>query len=360
FKVLALVSVAFGIGLIAATLLGQKLYYGNWLPNTYYLKASADTWDWVRGLRYVFKFAWDEKQLLLLLGTTAALVGGLCDPKKRLGYLPWSCAFFTWVLYIVWIGGDFFEWGRYFVPLIPLMSVATVIALQRCFAQDVSLTVDAGEATVKLRYLPIPGRHYVGYLLIVLLAMQLYAFYFAVSLSCRDWRGYNLSNFRIVHGLRRAQVPKDALIGVFWAGLTPYFLPEYRFHDFLGKCDVHVAHSPARWGPPGHNKWDYQYSLGQLKPDIIISAFPYDEDSDVIMKRKLARKADHGYWPALWWDPIFRKNYMNQQIELTEGPTIECIFATKKAQQWFDQADAGSDSGGEDWQLPEDHVKENR
>ncbi len=339
FKALALLSVAFGVGLIAATLFGQKLYFGNWLPNTYYLKASADTWDWLRGLRYVSTFAITEKQLPLLLGAVVALVWGLRNRETRLAYLPWSCAFFPWLLYIIWIGGDFFEWGRYFVPVIPLMAVATVIALKRCFVQNMTVTLTASEVGLSFRYWPIFGRHYFGYLLLALVAVQLYAFYFAVSFSCRDWRGYNLSNFRIVHGINRTAPPRDVLIGVYWAGLTPYFLPQYRFHDFLGKCDAHVAHSTAHWGPPGHNKWDYKYSLGQLKPDIIISAFPYDEDSDEEMNERLERKIDHGYWPALWWDPIFRKNYMKQRIELREGPTIECIFTTKRAEDWFKKAD---------------------
>jgi hypothetical protein len=238
------------------------------------------------------------------------------------------------------------------------MVVATVIVLRRCFAEHLTLTLGNGEATLNFRYWPNLRRHYFGYLLLVLLAAQLYSFYFAVSFSCRDWRGANLSNFRIVHALNRVKVPRDALIGVFWAGLTPYFLPQYRFHDFLGKCDAHVAHSPAHWGPPGHNKWDYAYSLGQLKPDIVISAFPYDEDSDIVMGRKLARRADHGYWPALWWDPIFRRDYMKHQIELPEGPTIECIFTTEKAQRWFKRSDEKNQASGEQWQIPDSSLKE--
>jgi hypothetical protein len=357
-KVLSLLSVAFGVGVIAATLIGQKLYYDNWLPNTYYLKASIDTWDWRRGLCYVSQFAITEKQLPLLIGTAVALVWGLCDPKTRTGYVPWSCAFFPWLVYIIWIGGDPVAWGRYFVPVIPLMSVSTVIALQRCFGREVSFTVDSGEAITKCRYWPIPWRHYLGYSLLALLALQLYAFYFAVSSSCRDWRGYNLSNLRIVHRLRRATVPKDALIGVFWAGLTPYFLSDHRFHDFLGKCDAHIAHSPAHWGPPGHNKWDYEYSLGQLKPDIIISACHYDENSDLMMKWMLARRFDHGHFPALWWDPIFRKNYMKWRIKVSEGPTVQNIFVTKEAARWFKQADADGDSDKDDWQIPESHLKQ--
>ena len=40
--------------------------------------------------------------------------------------------------------------------------------------------------------------------------------------------------------------------------------------DLLGKCDRHVATLPAR-APihPGHDKWDYEYSIGKLRPDVV-------------------------------------------------------------------------------------------
>jgi hypothetical protein len=46
--------------------------------------------------------------------------------------------------------------------------------------------------------------------------------------------------------------------------------------DLLGKADAVVARRPptrivpARYRP-GHNKWDYAYSLGRLRPPVIAS-----------------------------------------------------------------------------------------
>jgi hypothetical protein len=70
----------------------------------------------------------------------------------------------------------------------------------------------------------------------------------------------------------------DAVIGVVWAGAIPYFSQRPAV-DLLGKMDRRIAHAPARepdpkmpwWASfrPGHMKWDYEYSIVQLKPDVV-------------------------------------------------------------------------------------------
>jgi hypothetical protein len=67
----------------------------------------------------------------------------------------------------------------------------------------------------------------------------------------------------------RAHTSPEASIGVTWAGAIPYFARRTAI-DFLGKSDRHIAHLPPR--PPfvpGHNKWDYAYSIAEQKPDVI-------------------------------------------------------------------------------------------
>lgn len=73
---------------------------------------------------------------------------------------------------------------------------------------------------------------------------------------------------------------KDAKIGVLWAGNIAYY-SERNMIDFLGKSDKYIAKSePIRVQnknkynitdfDPGHNKWNFQYSIGELSPDVII------------------------------------------------------------------------------------------
>ena len=65
------------------------------------------------------------------------------------------------------------------------------------------------------------------------------------------------------------------------AGTIPYFNPSIRFHDMLGKNDLHFARTRAHDEEPGHNRWDYDYSLDQVKPDLIITSY-------LISKEKLS------------------------------------------------------------------------
>ena len=63
--------------------------------------------------------------------------------------------------------------------------------------------------------------------------------------------------------LRDLAAGKNPTVGIFLAGTIPYFNPSIRFHDMLGKNDLHIARTRAHCGEPGHNRWDYDYSLDQ-------------------------------------------------------------------------------------------------
>jgi hypothetical protein len=70
----------------------------------------------------------------------------------------------------------------------------------------------------------------------------------------------------------------DASVGVIWAGSIPFYSGRYAI-DFLGKTDSHIAHLQPELGGasrrgsmltwPGHNKYDLEYSIGQLMPTYV-------------------------------------------------------------------------------------------
>ena len=66
--------------------------------------------------------------------------------------------------------------------------------------------------------------------------------------------------------LIKEHTPLKAAIGDSWAGITAYF-SERRGIDFLGKCEPHVArmHAASEGTVPGHNKFDFDYSIGTLR-----------------------------------------------------------------------------------------------
>jgi hypothetical protein len=93
------------------------------------------------------------------------------------------------------------------------------------------------------------------------------------------------TNLSIALGLRNTTT-SDATIAVLGAGTVPYLLPENRVLDILGKTDPVIAHGPVRTPMsiedvpdmrPGHMKWDYARTFGELKPDVIVSIWPGTE-----------------------------------------------------------------------------------
>ena len=69
-----------------------------------------------------------------------------------------------------------------------------------------------------------------------------------------------------------------AVVALSWAGAIPYF-SNRPSHDVLGKCDRHIAHQTVHvmtsWNVmdafvPGHLKYDFDYSIRKLQPDVVL------------------------------------------------------------------------------------------
>jgi hypothetical protein len=91
--------------------------------------------------------------------------------------------------------------------------------------------------------------------------------------------GVAASMARYGRALGEATAP-DATIAVVWAGGIPYFSDRPSV-DLLGKSDPVVAHGAPHvddWGfYPGHDKWNYAYSIGQLRPDLVAQIWQANE-----------------------------------------------------------------------------------
>ena len=73
----------------------------------------------------------------------------------------------------------------------------------------------------------------------------------------------------------------EATIAVVWAGAIPYF-SDRQAVDMLGKNDriiarrkIEVPDGTEKYTAfyPGHMKWDYSYSITELKPDVIVQLY---------------------------------------------------------------------------------------
>jgi hypothetical protein len=97
-------------------------------------------------------------------------------------------------------------------------------------------------------------------------------------ISGKPWIDWSINNAplfkadmrRVKLGLAIAEnTSPQATIAVHAAGQIPYY-SDRRAIDLLGLNDPVIARGPVT-GPfyPGHDKWNYDYSIMQLKPDLI-------------------------------------------------------------------------------------------
>jgi hypothetical protein len=123
----------------------RRLYFGDWLPNTYYAKSAFSSW-WSQGLIYFGYFA--QRHLVLLCAAVGASVvvvpravcsrwagGGdrVRQTDENRGQLvlalvvAWAMAA-AYTLGVVRVGGDFM-YARLLVPTLPFLAIAAEFAL---------------------------------------------------------------------------------------------------------------------------------------------------------------------------------------------------------------------------------------
>jgi hypothetical protein len=85
--------------------------------------------------------------------------------------------------------------------------------------------------------------------------------------------------------LRDATGP-DVSIAVVTAGAVPYY-SERPSIDLLGKSDPVIAASDPHDIPfhPGHDKWDYEYSIGALRPDLVVQLWHEDQSVRTLLEQ---------------------------------------------------------------------------
>src|SRR5215216_1795431 len=262
------------LGLITAVViylifvLGQFLfqyrYYGEWLPNTYVLKLTgmslADRIS--NGLGFILPFLIQISFMLI----PAVLDIFLCFSKEKLLLLS---LFIAAVTYQTYIGGDPWNYWRMMSPAIPLLGIV--------FISAANFGVSTQTSRSRILHGFGPDTQLTLIVLIGVLVASAYFLPEALFLDRPFYVSANQHNLNIAVALSEVTTP-DASAGILWAGAIPYF-SERRGIDFLGKSDRYIAHlAPDLSGkigvngmqsPPGHNKYDLNYSIKQLQPTYI-------------------------------------------------------------------------------------------
>ena len=279
-----------GLGLFVLFISGQTLarylYYGDFLPNTYYLKIEG--WPIslriMRGLYALIWFAYYSNWAFMLLPFTLLLFRR--DWKVILLFL----VFLGQLAYSVYVGGDAWEnhggANRYIALVMPIFFVL--------FAWSIHELLNRAVTSLGARR-EIIGGAYLVYVILFGIAMINF------NLLLGDWRAIERwefdrrldyvagteRNVRTALALQSATKPGTS-VAVIGAGAIPYMLPDRYVIDILGKTDPVIACGPIRQSlgipdvaflspgnenrmRPGHMKWNYAHTFGELKPDVIVS-----------------------------------------------------------------------------------------
>jgi arabinofuranosyltransferase len=111
-------ALCFGIAILSLTLF-RYFYYGDVVPNTFHAKVGGIPLEW--GIFYIYKFLVDGPGFLLF-GTIFAAV---LVPKFRTGF----ALIILTIAYVLWVRGDVFRLGRFFLPVLPVMVTGSLLAV---------------------------------------------------------------------------------------------------------------------------------------------------------------------------------------------------------------------------------------
>jgi arabinofuranosyltransferase len=223
---------------VGAHLLWRHSYYGYWLPNTFYAKVHGLWWEQSRKF-FAHFFADYRLHLFLPLGLIPALA------RRRFDDIAWLVAAVLYCGYVVYIGGDRFEF-RFLVVVLPILYVLVADGLylvwsalpRRRPAQAALATGIAGGVAAALllsTYLgsirpeAIRARDGIASIGVI----ESYA-------ARRMYEGRYLRDL-----VDRGVLPADLRVAVSGAGALPYYTM-WPALDVYGLNDATIAHQPVR------------------------------------------------------------------------------------------------------------------
>jgi len=234
---------ALALGPALGWLIFRRAYYGEWLPNTYYAKATGALLGRVTaGSLYALPG--------LVALTATAVVMWSSGIAKRANLAVAAFAALVLVL-VIGAGGDWMWHGRMMLPALPaLLTLAIVGLAQAPSRRRLALVVVCGIGW--LTFFPRP-----------LILAQAFGLGRLPEIAYQE--GTLLSASRAAASFIAASYPADALVAVNHAGILPYSLPNPAI-DMTGLCDRHIAHD-VEGGL--HGKYDAVYVLSR-RPRLVV------------------------------------------------------------------------------------------
>jgi len=290
------------------------LYFGDLLPNTYYLKLSGVPLA-VRLLRGSATLAASLGAHALLLPAVALGVWAVAaDPEERRRLAPPALVFLVACAYDVYVGGDAWEHdmraNRFVAFAMPQLFVLGNGLLNRALDRlaarrpgpPVRLALAAATVAVLVSADGLwPGADAKGAWQDLLVSRPPFA---VVSHEIL---------YDQLADLQRIAAP-GAVVATAWAGIPAYF-SDFRMVDELGYNDRAIAHGPLAvvldekrpelfW--PGHAKWSVDHVLRAHAPDAFLQTWGIAPDDERRLLRANGYRRRGGFWvrpgsPRIHW-----------------------------------------------------------
>lgn len=281
----------------------HHFFYGDFVPNTYYLKVAFGLSSVRVGLVYTAIEAIKCASPMFIVALVL-----LWAPNRhawKSGEQLVLLALILQCIYIILVGGDVFPDGRYYLLILP---VAVLLFWEKA---DEQVFCTAGFKS------PISALA-VALVAAVILTSTLYTI-LREEERVSDLHGFSESGYfmpqvtqaqidqiKLVPTIQEHIRPEDGSIGLFWLGALSYYLPGYSATDFLGKADPVIAHEPVKWGPVGHNKWDIDFSLRNRN----IAVIPFALIPEAVAHQNLLNHAPLSGSSDLELNPYLKQHYV--------------------------------------------------
>ena len=244
----------------------RVIYFGNWLPNTFYAKATGAALNQLKkGGLYFFNFS--LTYLLPLVPLVLYLIfrrKQTAAAKNHFGAVSYLFLG-TFSAYIVSVGGDYMAMYRFFVPLLPLLYLLVTVAFVRSL---------------------VPGKNAAGWLLLAVAV--LITFLPSTPLDRPIWGGNHPYQYGCYEGFRTEQwylnryVTIGKLFGRIKKGSTESivipaigavgYYSGMNVIDYYGLTEPHIARMAKKTFSenfPGHEKTDIDFILSK-KPNYLM------------------------------------------------------------------------------------------
>lgn len=274
-----------------------RIYYGYWLPNTFYVKSNAGLSNFNFGLSYM-ALSYKRYGVISLFGIALAFwTYRTAKVKAFTEVWPLLLISFVWLVYITIQGGDNMVGGRVILPALPLIYTALLT-----LTMNTSLRIKP--------YLMIT--FFVGFAISLIVGYQADR---NVSKHVEAWRASSVRREKMGKYLHD-NYPSNTLVALNPAGIIPFY-SEMPTIDMLGLNDVYIAHQGKRDYSIryGHQAGDGLYVLSR-EPDIIIFG-----SGEILFEEPKMFVSDR---------EILGSKYFLENYHLEEWPTIGYAYVKNK------------------------------